>query len=228
MNVDYGVYGDMKKTLQTTAGHWLFEQDIAAIALKVGLTPEARLRWVVEDFAAHPNYSALPPEITPINITREASVFLLAQLGPGTYNMGEPPHLPPALFERMAREVDAGLDEFIAGKGWTARAPIDRAAKPQNEQRVWVSRTVRRSVDGNAHNSWRAPTPLKDSFPLMFVFAVMDLLQSEGWRAARCARPDCTRRFVRSDPRQNYCGTRCSQTTRTRRLRVSPKEEEGK
>ena len=35
MNVDYGVYGDMKKTLQTTAGHWLFEQDIAAIALKV-------------------------------------------------------------------------------------------------------------------------------------------------------------------------------------------------
>jgi hypothetical protein len=32
--------------------HWLFEQDPAAIARRVGLTPETRLRWLIEDFAS--------------------------------------------------------------------------------------------------------------------------------------------------------------------------------
>jgi hypothetical protein len=220
----------MKKTLQKqTTGHWLFEQDIAGIAHKVGITPEARLRWIVEDFAARLNYDALTPESTPVDMAREASVFLLYQLGPGAFDMGELPHLPASLFETLANEVSIGLDNFIQNKPWEVGTPTALTTETAKiHKTVWVVRVVRRGREGNASNSWRAPTPLKDTFPMMFKLAVMDLLQDEGWRVIRCDRPDCNRRFVRSDPRQNYCGARCSQTTRTRRLRVSPKEEVGK
>jgi hypothetical protein len=193
----------MKKTLQ---GHWLFEEaNIEEIVRKVGLTPEARLRWLVQDFCAHLNYSALPPDTTPVSIAREASVFLLYQLAPGTFVMTHLPHLPPAIFEDLAKEISAGLDRFIAGERWTKRILLP------------VERTVYREHDGKSRNLYRALAPIKRGFPAMFTLAAMDLLNQEGWRPARC--PECNTRFVRDDPRQSYCSERCSQTTRTRRLR---------
>lgn len=196
----------MQKTLQ---GHWLFQAGIRIdeIARKVGLTPEARLRWLVQDFAAYPNLSQLPPDTTPASIAREASVFLLYQLGSGTFDMTEMPYLPPAIFEQLAKEISNGLDRFIAGQRWTKRILLP------------VERTVYRERDGESRNLYRALAPIKRGFPAMFVLAAMDLLNQEGWRPARCARPECNRRFVRDDKRQNYCNERCSQTVRTRRLR---------
>jgi hypothetical protein len=199
------VYGVMDKSLQ---GHWLFEADVAEIARKVGLTPEARLRWLVQNFAEHLDYSLLPPDTTPVSIAREASVFLLYQLGPGAFYMTYLPHLAPAVFEKLATEISEGLDLFIAGKRWTKRITLP------------VDRTVYRERDGGGRNLYRALAPIKSGFPAMFVLAAMDLLNLEGWRPTRCL--GCNLRFVRVDRRQNYCGVRCSQTTRTRRLRAKP------
>jgi len=207
----------MQKTLQKppkprrrrkSRPHWLFEANVEEMARKVGLTREARLRWIVEDFAAHLNYAALPAEMTPASIAREAAVFLLYQLGPGAFVMTEMPHLPPTIFEQLAQEISAGLDRFITGQPWTKRITLP------------VERTISRDRDGQSRNLYRALAPIKTGFPAMFTLAAMDLLNQEGWRPARCARPECNNRFVRNDKRQNYCSERCSQTTRTARLRA--------
>ena len=201
--------------------HWLFHDDIAAVALKVGQTPEARLRWVL-DFADHSNYAAWPAEETPVDPAREVSMFLLYQMGPGVYDKSTMPHLQPAVLGMLAKEIDDGLNAYVDKKPWESRhVPVVD----------WVLRGVRAGSDGNARNLWRAAKhgrPVSEGLPLMMVFAVMDLLQTDGWRLARCARANCDRRFVRKDQRQNYCSARCSQTTRTQRLRTKPEREKVK
>ncbi len=170
------------------------------------MTPVQRLRWLVEDFAARLNYSSLPSGETPADITREVSVFLLYQLGAGTFDMTEIPDLPAEIISKMAKDTDEGLDRFIQGEAWTLRIHIP------------VDRTIQRETGQKP--KWRALTgEVEETVPLMFGLAVMDLLQTESWRPARCIRADCGGRFARDDRRQIFCSPRCSQTMRARRLR---------
>src|SRR5205823_3807510 len=56
-----GVHGIMQKPLQfweKPSMHWAFGRGATAVARKVGLTPAARLKWLIDDFTAYLNYSA--------------------------------------------------------------------------------------------------------------------------------------------------------------------------
>jgi hypothetical protein len=143
--------------------HWLFEQNPSKIARKVGLTSATRLRWLVEDFTARLNYSALPADVTPATIAREAGAFLLYQAGPGAFDMTELPELPPAVLQKLANEVSEGLDAFIEGRPWTKRI-------------TQTDRTIQRADDNLGRNHYHALLPVRRGFPLMFTLAVMDLL----------------------------------------------------
>jgi hypothetical protein len=160
--------------------------------------------------------------VTPAGIARECAIFLLYQAGPGALYVSEAPDLPPGMFEKLANETSEALDAVIEGRPWL---PL-RIDLP-------VERTIQcygaLQDPRGCRIEYRTLTPnLKCSFPAIFTMAVMDLVSDESWRPARCARPDCNRRFSRSDPRQEYCNPRCSQTTRTQRMRANAKTNQRK
>jgi hypothetical protein len=124
--------------------------------------------------------------------------------------MTEIPDLPPVIFQKLANEISDGLDRFIDSQRWTKRI-------------ISTDRTIERRADKTCRNHYHALIPLGRGFRLMFTLAVMDLLTQEAWRPARCARPECNRRFVRDDRRQDYCSERCSKNIRMKRLRSKNK-----
>jgi hypothetical protein len=184
---------------------------------RVGLTPFLRMRWLVEDFAERRNYSELPKDVTPDDVAREIATFVLFHSDPYAFQLeGLPPILPPATLTALAGAMDDCLDTLCRGEPWTLNL------------RVPVTYSIRREKDGHVLRTWNPQVAPKHGLPAAFMLCVMDLLITDGWRVARCARSeDCNRRFVRTDPRQNYCSARCSQTTRARRLR-QPKPNKGK
>jgi hypothetical protein len=189
-------------------------------AHEVGVTSDARLLWLVENFAEYG--FANDPETVAVQ-----AIYFLVQQGAAILQMNAPPQLSADTLQRLAREVTDGLDNLLEGKDWNVRTngPIQRSLW----HRSWPSHSRGRKVDETVHelrNRFEiVGTKLAAALPTIFQLAAQDLVfTSEPWRIGRCAWPQCRRRFVRHDQRQAYCSTACSQALRTIRYRKAKRQ----
>jgi hypothetical protein len=177
---------------------------------RVGKWPRDRLRWLVNDFAARPNYGKLPAASTPGKIVIEVVAFIMLQGGAGASAMrlDRMPRMPPDKLQMLAKEVEDGLNRFLDGTGWEvlARAPV-----------------IRRVARGWPAGQWRLRWPLPASaasLRSLFVLCAQELLMQEGNALARCALEDCEAMFVKDDPRQRFCIPAHTAVDRMRRYRT--------
>lgn len=184
--------------------HWLAAK-YPEMVRRLG-SQKARLRWLVDNFAAAPNPKGFPSKT-------EFVMFTLIQSGASSYTARMPP-LPD--LNDLARKVSDALAQIVSGGQWKVevREPIDR---------ILIRRSGVRGVDADepygARSTW-VPRGGR-AFPTSFLLVVGDLIERQQHWLSQCQREDCHRIFVRNDKRQNYCSPRCSQTRRTRRFRGS-------
>jgi hypothetical protein len=188
--------------------HWFGARYREMIA-RLGRSQRARLRWLVERFAAQPNQ---PPPL-PLNTTELVS-FVLLQSGAGSH-LATMPKVRSGDLNELTHKVSQGLALLVDGQPWKVevRDPIDRVL----ERRAGV-RGVDQDEPYGARSSWQ--TRSLKAISTRFLLGVADLLERQQRWLSRCRRQDCRRIFVRTHQRQDYCSKRCSQTSRTRRFRA--------
>ena len=193
---------------------WLSTTD-PALLRRLGNTRD-RLRWLVEDFARRRNY--LDRERAPEELVREVAVFLLYQNEPGTMALGKMPRLPAQVLQKLSTDIEAGVGRFLDGQNWTIPIKTDEPGIPVFSRSV-RRRTIELGRDKGktiAVASWRSRRSPR-TFALTFQLAAQELVASAHEFLARC--PGCATVFVRDDPRQYYCSTRCNVASRMRKHR---------
>lgn len=192
----------------------------------VGLTSLARLHWLVEKFAEYSGSDVSADEM-PETIAVQACYFVVQQ--GAIISASDPPsHLSAKMFQTLAAEVRAGLDNLLAGKDWNVR--VDKPIQRTLLRVVWPRHVRGRKSDERIHeirSRYEIAEASQDAaFAAMFQLVAMDLVYtSEPWRLARCELKECRRRFVRRDPRQAYCSAACSQAERTTRYKERKSSE---
>jgi hypothetical protein len=187
--------------------HW-YAAKHRGMSKLVGTTQKARLRWLVEDFAAQANSGV----VFKASIA-EIAAFLVIQGGAGT-RLSVMPRFRTADLIYLAKAAKEGVDLVISGKQWKVeiRESIDR---------ILVQRTGIKGADPDeplgARSTWQSRS--KDALRTVFLLTAADLIERQHAWLRRCPREDCGRVFVQKDRRQTYCSARCSQTRRTRRFR---------
>jgi hypothetical protein len=187
--------------------HW-YAAKFRTISDVVGRTQKARLRWLVENFAAQANLGTAFK-----SRTAEIAAFLLNQGGAGT-RLSAMPRISSADQIYLAKTAKEGVDLVIGGMQW-------KVAIRESLDRILVQRTGIRGVDPDepfgARSTWQPHS--KEALLTAFLLTAADLIERQQSWLRRCPREDCGRVFVQEDKRQRYCSPRCSQTTRTRLFR---------
>jgi hypothetical protein len=189
-------------------------------AHEVGLTTQARLRWLVEEFAEYRG-SDVPADEMPETVAIQACYFVTQQ-GAITSTTDPTSHLSVKMFQALAADLRAGINNLLDGKDWNVR--VDRRMQRSLSRVSWPRRAPGRKSYERIHEiSSRyeiAESRPDAAFATMFQLVAQDLIYtSEPWRLARCALKECQRRFVRHDQRQVYCSNACSQAERTTRYK---------
>jgi hypothetical protein len=177
--------------------------------VRVGIEPEARLRWLL-DFG----------NLAPDGLTAEQQTVVVQEARTFVFLQEIDPALR-ALMRSWLPLVDATPSVLTGAEVWSAQLWLNRGLRMLRRGEKWnFAPHVKYEIDVHKERLWarlRAKSPLEQ-----FKAMAYDAFREARFRFRLC--PECRRPFV-PVRRQAYCSTHCSQAVRTRKWRKAHPEK---
>jgi hypothetical protein len=151
---------------------------------KVGSGDLTRLRWLLDLLNRSPETFAHCSQSGIKDLESEAAVFCEAI---GSFTSGPSSSLTASMIAQLGHEIQKVVFGFLEGASHDFQIPCVSLAVIPNSASRYIG-----AADA------------------IFRLAVARLIETDGHRIRRCARPGCDRLFVRRK-RALYCGKKCSQ-----------------
>ena len=177
--------------------------------VRVGVEPEARLRWLL-------GFGNLDPDsltaVQRATVLQESRAFVVLQ------------EIDPALRRTMRswpQPTDATPNVLTGGEAWSAQLWLRQGLDLLSRSKKWNFKPhVEYELDASAGLFW---TRMRSNSRIeQFKALAYDALRDARFKFRLC--PECRRPFV-PVRRQRYCSSRCSQAVRTRKWRKAHPEK---
>lgn len=188
------------------------DQRQEAAQRRVGVTPEQRLRWLL-DFAQRDLFVLSPGQGLDLHDELWAFSFPHPHQTTAPFPVGR--HTgPPLQFTKeylsdLQKELLEGMHKLLKGEEWWIQ--YSSPALPPDHLIYVLRRAARGRLSGFYMGNHRS----------CFLMLAVDLLKAVGERLRQCV--ECQKVFL-AVKRQAYCGPKCSQRARTRRYQDTHKE----